>query len=97
MENSPYTEVTLQIFETLWGQGYHNIGVVLQSYLMRSEDDVRRVNAIGAPHPSGQGRLQGAEDRRLSEEGEVDEAFVRLMQLLLDEGTIQRLRRTIRR
>ena len=28
MENSPYTDVTLQIFETLWGQGYRNIGVV---------------------------------------------------------------------
>ena len=36
MENSPYTDVTLQIFETLWGQGYRNIGVVLQSYLMRT-------------------------------------------------------------
>src|SRR3954463_4885799 len=27
MENSPYTEVTLDVFETLWNQGYRNIGV----------------------------------------------------------------------
>ena len=31
MENSPYTDVTLDIFETLWRQGYRNMGVVLQS------------------------------------------------------------------
>ena len=30
MENSPYTERTLEIFETLWGIGYRNAGVVIQ-------------------------------------------------------------------
>ena len=34
-------QVTLDIFETLWQQGYRNIGVVLQSDLPRSEADVR--------------------------------------------------------
>src|SRR5918993_2146512 len=37
MENSPYTDVTLQIFDTLWQQGHRNIGVVLQSALTRTE------------------------------------------------------------
>ena len=41
MENSPYTDVTLDIFETLWGLGYRNLGVVLQSALYRSEADLR--------------------------------------------------------
>ena len=36
MENSAYTAVTLDIFETMWQQGYRNAGVVLQSYLQRS-------------------------------------------------------------
>ena len=30
MENSPYIDLTLQILETLWRQGYRNIGMVLQ-------------------------------------------------------------------
>ena len=33
MENSPFTAVTLDIFETMWQQGYRNAGVVLQSCL----------------------------------------------------------------
>ena len=48
MENSPYTEVTLDVFETLWGLGYRNLGVVLQSALHRTEADLTRVLALGA-------------------------------------------------
>ena len=38
MEDSAYTEVTLEVFETLWQQGYRNIGVALQAYLHRTRD-----------------------------------------------------------
>ena len=48
MENSPYTDVTLEVFETLWNLEYRNIGVVLQSYLLRTERDLRRMNELGA-------------------------------------------------
>ena len=40
--------VTLDIFETLWQQGYRQIGVVLQADLHRTEQDVERINALGA-------------------------------------------------
>ena len=33
MEESSYTQVTLDVFETMWQQGYRNVGIVLQSYL----------------------------------------------------------------
>ena len=36
MEQSSYTDVTLEIFETLWGHGCRQLGVVLQSALHRS-------------------------------------------------------------
>jgi proline dehydrogenase len=87
MENSPYTEVTLQIFETLWGQGYRNIGVVLQSYLMRSEADIRRVNALGARIRLVKGAYKEPKSVAYQKKSDVDDAYVRLMQLLLDEGT----------
>lgn len=86
MENSPYTEVTLQIFETLWQQGYHNIGVVLQSCLVRSEADARRVNAIGGRIRLVKGAYQEPKTVAYQKKSEVDEAYVRLMRLLLDEG-----------
>ena len=49
MENSPYTDVTLEIFETLWQQGYRQLGVVLQAALYRSETGpASAINALGA-------------------------------------------------
>src|SRR5436190_1237401 len=47
MESSHYTEITLEIFETLWQQGQRGLGVVLQSALRRSEQDLQRINALG--------------------------------------------------
>jgi proline dehydrogenase len=87
MENSPYTDVTLQVFETLWQQGYRNIGVVLQSYLMRTEADIRRVIAIGGRIRLVKGAYKEPKTVAYQTKSEVDDAFVRLMQLLLDEST----------
>ena len=86
MENSPYTDVTLQIFETLWQQGYRNIGMVLQSYLMRTEADIRRVIAIGGRIRLVKGAYKEPKTVAYQKKSDVDDAFVRLMQLLLDES-----------
>ena len=87
MENSPYTDITLRVFETLWGQGYRNIGIVLQSYLMRSHDDWKRVNALGARIRLVKGAYKELKSVAYQKKSEVDDAFVRLMQELLDHGT----------
>jgi proline dehydrogenase len=87
MENSPYTDITLRVFETLWGQGYRNIGIVLQSYLMRSVDDWKRVNALGARIRLVKGAYKELKSVAYQKKSEVDDAFVRLMQELLDHGT----------
>ena len=87
MENSPYTDVTLDIFETLWQQQYRNVGVVLQSALYRSEEDARRVLALGARIRLVKGAYNEPKAVAYQLKAEVDEAFVRLMQLLLDSDT----------
>src|ERR671912_15426 len=48
MENSPYTDVTMEVFETMWQQQYRNLGVALQAGLYRTEKDIRRMNELGA-------------------------------------------------
>ena len=87
MENSPYTDVTLQVFETLWQQGYRNIGVVLQSYLTRTPADIARINALGARIRLVKGAYKEPKTVAFQNKEEVDEAFVRLMRELLDHGT----------
>jgi proline dehydrogenase len=87
MENSPYTDATLGILDTLWQQGHHNIGTVIQSYLKRSEADIRRLNAIGARVRLVKGAYKEPKTVAFQKKSEVDASYVELMRLLLDEGT----------
>ena len=91
MENSPYVAVTLDIFETLWRDGFTNVGVVLQSALHRSEADLRRVNALGARVRLVKGAYTEPADIAWQRRADVDAAYVRLMELLLREGTFPAL------
>ena len=87
MENSPYTEATLEILETLWQQGHRQIGTVMQSYLKRSEADIRRLNALGSRVRLVKGAYKEPREAAYQKKSEVDAAFIELMRLLLDEGT----------
>jgi proline dehydrogenase len=87
MENSPYTAVTLDVFETMWQQGYRNVGVVLQSYLPRSEEDAGRMNALGGRVRLVKGAYNEPRDAAYQSKADVDASFVRIMRILLAEGT----------
>ena len=86
MENSPYTQVTLDVFETMWQQGYRNVGIVLQSYLRRTPADAERMNALGASVRLVKGAYQEPKRIAFQRKSEVDGAFVGIMQLLLAHG-----------
>ncbi len=87
MENSPYTQVTLDMFETLWQQQYRNIGIALQAALHRTEQDVRRMNQLGARVRLVKGAYNEPASVAYQRPAEVGAAFGRLMRLLLDSGT----------
>lgn len=87
MESSDYTQRTLDFFERIWNEGYTNVGVVLQSYMRRSEADVRRANDLGARVRLCKGAYKEPEDVAFQEKLEVDRNFVSLMKLLLSDGT----------
>ena len=86
MEDSPFTQVTLDVFETIWQQGYRNAGVVLQSYLPRSLADARRMNELGARVRLVKGAYKESKAVAYQSKGEVDAAFVEIMKVLLSEG-----------
>jgi proline dehydrogenase len=86
MEDSPFTSVTLDIFETMWQQGYRNVGAVLQSYLRRSLDDARRLNALGARVRLVKGAYKEPRSVAFQKKSEVDDSFLEIMQRLLAEG-----------
>ena len=88
MENSPYTDVTLEIFETLWQQGHRQIGVVLQSALYRSENDLRRLMALGAGVRLVKGAYQEPKSVAYARKADVDAAYARMAKTLVLDGTV---------
>ena len=98
MENSPFTQVTLDVFETMWQQGYRNVGVVLQSCLPRSVDDARRMNELGARVRLVKGAYKEPRSRRLPGEGAGGRRVRRDLQAAAGRTAPTRpSRRTIRR
>lgn len=87
MEGSEYTQRTLDAFEKLWSAGRRNIGVVLQSYLHRTIGDVARMNRLGARVRLCKGAYAEPSSVAFQRREEVDDSFVELMRLLLDDGT----------
>lgn len=86
MESSEYTERTLQAFEKLWAGGRRNIGVVLQSYLRRTAGDVAHMNRLGARVRLCKGAYSEPPEVAFQARHEVDNSFVELMRVLLDDG-----------
>ena len=48
MEDSPYTDATLELFRALRGAGHENLGIVVQAYLKRTQSDVEQLASEGA-------------------------------------------------
>jgi proline dehydrogenase len=86
MENSPYTDVTLEIFETLWQQGHRQIGVVVQSALYRTEQDLERLNALGARVRLVKGAYKEPTSVAYAKKADVDAAYARELRMLLVHG-----------
>jgi proline dehydrogenase len=87
MENTPYIQKTLDMFTSVWSQGYRNSGVVLQSAVFRSEEDARAVSKLGARVRLVKGAYKEPAALAHQAKSEVDRAFVRIMKILLTEGT----------
>jgi proline dehydrogenase len=84
MEDSPVTDRTLAIYRRLRNE-FPNVGVVIQAYLYRSEEDVRSLMEQGMANL----RLcKGAYDEppavAFQDKAEVDQAMTRLIRLMLE-------------
>jgi proline dehydrogenase len=86
MEGTPHTQRTLDFFRSLWEEGYRNIGIVLQSYLRRTEHDAREANLLGARVRLCKGAYKEPAEYAYQPKADVDAAFVRVMKMLLSDG-----------
>jgi proline dehydrogenase len=88
MEDSAVTQVTLDIFKRLREEfDLNTVGIVLQSYLRRTEQDVRDVLAIPARVRLCKGAYNEPPEVAFPDKKDVDDNYVRCMKLLLQSGT----------
>jgi proline dehydrogenase len=86
MESSHYTQATIDIFDTLWQQGYRNIGIVLQAALYRTEADLQRINALGARIRLVKGAYNEPKSVAHTKKADVDAAYASMMKTLITDG-----------
>ncbi len=83
MESSDFTELTLNLFYELFEE-FRNLGVVIQSYLRRSEADVRKLAAMAAPVRLCKGAYKEPEELAFQRKSEVNDSFVNLLEILME-------------
>lgn len=80
MESSQYTGRTLRIYERLREVGHDQVGVVIQSYLYRSEEDIERLIKLGANVRLCKGAYAEPPSVAFPDKRDVDRNFQRLLQ-----------------
>ncbi|MDQ3045497.1 MAG: proline dehydrogenase family protein [Chloroflexota bacterium] len=86
MEGSGYIERTMRIFATLHDRFDESVGIVVQSYLHRAEADVRAMIERGARVRLVKGAYAEPATVAFQSRREIDDNYVRLMEILLDSG-----------
>ena len=87
MEGSAYTATTLRLFkEQLYPQYGNAVGVVLQSYLYRTEKDVDDMIALGARVRLCKGAYKEPAAVAYPKKADVDASYVRCLERLLTHG-----------
>ncbi len=85
MESSAYTQRTLDLFRSIQPR-FENCGVVIQSYLYRSEKDVEDLICCGARVRLCKGAYLEPPEIAYQRKGDVDASYARLMKRLLSDG-----------
>jgi proline dehydrogenase len=87
MESSDYTQRTLDLFEReLYSRYPRRVGIVLQSALRRTLDDVERAIGLGARVRLCKGAYMEPETVAFPDKADVDQTYVQAMQRLMSRG-----------
>ncbi|HSS21034.1 MAG TPA: proline dehydrogenase family protein [Pyrinomonadaceae bacterium] len=88
MESSAVTQKTIDIFKRLRSEfGLNDVGIVLQSYLHRTYADAEELVKLPARIRICKGAYNEPPEVAFPEKKDVDDNYVRVMQLLLASGT----------
>lgn len=84
MEDTPYTDQTLRMYRDMRSKGFQNTGVVVQSYLYRTEKDTRELLEAGACFRLVKGAYKEPPELAFPKKADVDANFDLLTQIMID-------------
>jgi proline dehydrogenase len=84
MEDSTVTQTTLDLLYQMRDEGYQNVGIVIQSYLFRSDKDITQLVEKGIPVRLCKGAYKEPGTVAYPKKSDVDSAYDRLATVLLD-------------
>jgi proline dehydrogenase len=88
MEDTPYTDKTLRMYREMHGKGFQNTGVVVQSYLYRTEKDTRELLDTGACFRLVKGAYKEPPELAFPKKADVDANFDLLTQIMIDAAKV---------
>ena len=86
MEDTPYTDTTLAIYYSMVQRGFNvnQVGMVVQSYLYRTEADVRKLLEYNTHMRLVKGAYKEPSDKAFPKKADVDANFDLLTKLMID-------------
>ncbi|MBP3963254.1 proline dehydrogenase family protein [Paenibacillus lignilyticus] len=85
MEDYAHCQVSLDIYEELRKE-FDNVGIVIQAYLYRTEQDIEHLNALGANLRLVKGAYKESPDVAFPEKKDVDDNLKRIIQQHMKNG-----------
>jgi proline dehydrogenase len=86
MENSPYTDRTIEMQRRIRKDFPKNVGIVLQAYLRRTESDIRALAAEGVNFRLCKGIYVEPEAIAFKGREEVQQNYLKCLELIFDHG-----------
>lgn len=86
MEDTPYTDATIEIYHHLRKLGYDNVGTVIQSYLFRSDKDIEALGKVNANLRIVKGAYKEPPHLAYPKMYDVDESYKRIVKTRLQGG-----------
>ncbi|MDP1544409.1 MAG: proline dehydrogenase family protein, partial [Anaerolineales bacterium] len=84
IEDTPYTDKTINMYYAMLEKGYDNVGMAVQSYLYRAEADVRRMLQDGTRIRLVKGAYREPPEKAFPKKADVDANFDLLTKILID-------------
>ena len=84
MEDTPYTDKTIRQYRLLRKKGFDNTGLVVQSYLYRTEKDTRELLTEGTRFRLVKGAYKEPKELAFPKKVDVDANFDLLSQIMID-------------